>query len=170
MSNLPARNPTFTGCADLLDQLHQRFSPGQAAAVVQTQAQTLHGLGGVGKTQLALEYAHRHAGDYDLVWWVAAEPPAAIPSQLVALARRLGLPEAAEQAETVHALWDALRQRERWLLIFDNAEHPTELRPWWPPGAGRVLVTYLNLLGTHARELFALGQPATTAQTIRRSG
>ena len=133
--------PNFTGRADLLDQLHQRLSPGQAAAVVQTRAQALHGLGGVGKTQLAIEYAHRHAGDYDLIWWVAAEQPAAIPGQLVVLARRLGLPEHAEHAETVQALWDALGQRERWLLIFDNAEHPTELRPWWPPGSGRVLVT-----------------------------
>jgi tetratricopeptide (TPR) repeat protein len=234
VSNLPARNPTFTGRTDLLEQLHQRLSPGQAAAVVQVQAQALHGLGGVGKTQLALEYAHRHAGDYDLVWWVAAEQPAAISGQLVALARRLGLPEAAEQAETIHVLWDALRQRDHWLLVFDNAEHPSDLRPWWPPDSGRVLVTsrnpswaglattvsldvlpraeamaflqrrldradpafdqlaaalgdlplaleqaaayleetttspseYLDLLGTHAHQLFALGQPATTAQTI----
>jgi hypothetical protein len=144
VSNLPARNPNFTGRADLLDQLHQRLSPGQAAAVIQVQAQALHGLGGVGKTQLALEYAHRHKGDYDLIWWVAAEPPAAIPGQLAALARRLGLPEAAEHAETVQALWDALRQRDRWLLVFDNAEHPSDLRPWWPPDAGRVLVTSRN--------------------------
>ena len=234
LSNLPARNPNFTGRDDLLDQLHRRLSPGQPAAVVQVQAQALHGLGGVGKTQLALEYAHRHTSDYELVWWVTAEPPAAIPGQLAALARRLGLPEAAEQAETVHALWDALRQRDRWLLIFDNAEHPNDLRPWWPPDSGRVLVTsrnptwtgltatmpldvlpraaavaflqhrlgrddpaldqladtlgelplaleqsaayleetasspseYLDLLASHARELLALGQPATTAQTI----
>jgi hypothetical protein len=144
VSNLPARNPNFTGRVDLLDQLHQRLHPGQPAAVVQAQAQTLHGLGGIGKTELALEYAHRHAGDYDLVWWRAAQPPAAIPGQLAALARRLGLPEQAEQAETVHALWDVLRQRDRWLLIFDNAEHPNDLRPWWPPGSGRVLVTSRN--------------------------
>jgi hypothetical protein len=144
VSNLPARNPTFTGRADLLDQLHQRLHPGQPAAVVQVQAQTLHGLGGVGKTQLAIEYAHRHAGDYDLVWWVAAEQPAAIPGQLVALARRLGLPGHAEQAETVHVLWDALRSRDRWLLVFDNAEHPSDLRPWWPPGSGQVLMTSRN--------------------------
>jgi hypothetical protein len=69
---------------------------------------------------------------------------AAIPGQLVALARRLGLPEQAEQAETVHVLWDALRHRDRWLLVFDNAEHPTDLRPWWPPSSGRVLVTSRN--------------------------
>jgi tetratricopeptide (TPR) repeat protein len=144
VSNLPPRNRVFTGRADLLDQLHQRLGPGQPAAVVQVQAQTLHGLGGVGKTQLALEYAHRHVGDYDLVWWVTAEPPAAIPGQLVAFARRLGLPEHPEQAETVQALWDALRQRDRWLLVFDNADDPADLRPWWPPGSGRVLVTSRN--------------------------
>ncbi len=73
VANLPARNPTFTDRQDLLDRLHATLHPGQAAAVVQVQAQTLHGLGGVGKTQLALEYAHRHGADYDLIWWVTAE-------------------------------------------------------------------------------------------------
>jgi hypothetical protein len=144
VANLPPRNPNFTGRADLLDQLHQRLHPGQATAVVQVQAQTLHGMGGVGKTQLAIEYAHRHAGGHDLIWWVAAEQPVAIPGQLVTLARRLGLPEHPDQAETIGALWDALRQRDRWLLIFDNAEDPADLRPWWPPDSGRVLVTSRN--------------------------
>jgi tetratricopeptide (TPR) repeat protein len=232
VANLSPRNPAFTGRADLLDQLHTSLHPGQTAAVVQAQA--VHGLGGVGKTQLALEYAHRHADDYDLVWWVAAEQPVAIPGQLVALARRLGIPEAANQAETVAVLYDELRGRDRWLLVFDNAEDPAELRPWWPPGSGRVLVTsrhpawsglaatitldvllrsegiaflqrrlgrddpafealaealgdlplaleqaaayldetatgvadYLDLLRDRAQELFALGRPATTEQTI----
>jgi hypothetical protein len=234
VANFPPRNLTFTGRADLLDQLHASLHPGQAAAVVQVQAQALHGLGGIGKTQLALEYAHRHAADYDLVWWVTAEQPATIPGQLVALARRLGIPEAADQAETVQALWDELRGRNRWLLVFDNAEDPADLRPWWPPNSGRVLVTsrnpawaglaatipldvlprgeavaflrrrlgrddptfdqlatalgdlplaleqaaayleqthtppeeYLELLASRARELFALGRPATSEQTI----
>jgi tetratricopeptide (TPR) repeat protein len=139
VSNLPARNPTFTGRADLLDQLHRRLDPGKPAALVQAQA--IHGLGGIGKTQLALEYAHRHHAEYDLIWWLAAEQPTAIPGQLVALARRLALPDYPEQAETVQALWDALRQRDRWLLIFDNAEDPADLRAWWPPDSGRVLVT-----------------------------
>jgi tetratricopeptide (TPR) repeat protein len=122
VANLPPRNPSFSGRQDLLGQLHASLLPGQAAAVVQPQA--LHGLGGVGKTQLVLEYAYRHLADYDLVWWVTAEQPAAIPGQLVALARRLGIPEAVQQAETVQVLWDELRQRERWLLILDNAEGP----------------------------------------------
>jgi hypothetical protein len=142
VANLPPRNPAFTGRADLLGQLPASLHPGQAAAVVQAQA--LHGLGGVGKTQLALEYAHRHAGDNDVVWWVAAEQPAAIPGQLVVLARRLGIPEAADQAETIAVLYDELRGRDRWLLVFDNAEDPADLRPWWPPESGRVLVTSRN--------------------------
>jgi hypothetical protein len=234
VANLPPRNPAFTGRADLLDQLQTSLQPGRAAAVVEFQAQAVHGLGGVGKTQLALEYAYRHVDDYDLVWWVIAEQPAAISGQLVALARRLGIPEMTEQAETIAVLYDELRGRDRWLVVFDNAEDPADLRPWWPPGSGRVLVTsrnpawaglaatialdvlprsdavaflrrrlgrddpnfdqlanalgdlplaleqaaayldaaaigvgdYLDLLGERARELLALGRPATTEQTI----
>jgi tetratricopeptide (TPR) repeat protein len=142
VANLPPRNPAFTGRDGLLDQLHASLHPGQAAAVVQAQA--LHGLGGVGKTQLALEYAYAHAADYDLIWWITAEQPAAIPGQLVALARRLAIPEAIDQAETIAVLYDELRGRDRWLLIFDNAEDPAELRRWWPPDSGRVLVTSRN--------------------------
>jgi tetratricopeptide (TPR) repeat protein len=82
--------------------------------------------------------------EYDLVWWVTAEQPAAVPGQLVALARRLGIPEATQQAETIQVLWDELRGRDRWLLVFDNAEEPADLRPWWPPESGRVLVTSRN--------------------------
>jgi tetratricopeptide (TPR) repeat protein len=142
VANLPARNLVFTGREHLLDRLHATLRPGQLAAVVQAQA--LHGLGGVGKSQLAVEYAHRHLGEYGLIWWVAAEQPLAVPGQLVALARRLGIPEAAEQAETIQALWDELRQFDRWLLIFDNADDSRGLRPYWPPSNGQVLVTSRN--------------------------
>jgi len=118
--NLPPRNLNFTGRDDLLRQLAEQLTVGTATAVVQAQA--VHGLGGVGKTQLAIEYAHRHQADYDLIWWITADQPLAIPGQLVALARRLGLADAPEQAETIRSLWDELRRRDRWLLIFDNAE------------------------------------------------
>jgi tetratricopeptide (TPR) repeat protein len=144
VANLPPRNSMFTDRQDLLELLHANLRPRQAAAVV-PQAHALYGLGGVGKTQLALEYAHRHASDYDLIWRIVAEQPAAIPEQLAALARRLGIPEAAEQAETVQVLWDELRQRDRWLLVYDNAEGPQQLRPWLPPGGqGHVLITSHN--------------------------
>jgi TIR domain len=77
VTNLPPRNPDFAGRATLLEQLHKTLSGGGQAAVV--QAATVHGLGGVGKTQLTLEYAHRYAADYDVIWWVPSEQALAIP-------------------------------------------------------------------------------------------
>jgi hypothetical protein len=104
--NVPARNPNFTGRRELLQSLRRRLGETAATAVVQTSA--VHGLGGVGKTQLAVEYAHRFASDYDLVWWIPAEQPAAISGRLALLARRLGLPELPSLEEQVNALFDEL--------------------------------------------------------------
>ena len=103
--------------------------------------QTLYGLGGVGKTQLALEYAHRFAAYYDLIWWIDAEQPVLIPEQLARLAERLGLPLGPAVADTVGRLLAELRDRDRWLLILDNAERPADLAAYRPGGAGHVLIT-----------------------------
>ena len=102
------------------------------------------GLGGVGKTQLAVEYAHRHHADYDLVWWLRAEQPATLAGDFAALAAPLGLPEkdAPEQAAAVAAVRAALLRRTRWLLVFDNAETPAALAPYLPHATGgHVLIT-----------------------------
>jgi tetratricopeptide (TPR) repeat protein len=140
VTNLPTRNSDFSGRGRLLEELHERLTAGGATAVV--QAATVHGLGGVGKTQLALEYAHRYASDYDVIWWVPAERPVTVPGLVAGLARRLGVPEPADEAELLASLWDALRERDRWLLIYDNAEGPRDLASYRPPGGGgRVLVT-----------------------------
>jgi tetratricopeptide (TPR) repeat protein len=111
--------------------------------VTQTEAtETISGLGGIGKTQLALEYAHRYASDYDLIWWIGAEQPTMVIAALAELADGLGIAERPDQTEMVDALWEDLRGRDRWLLVFDNAEQPAELLPFLPSGGrGHVLVT-----------------------------
>jgi TIR domain/NB-ARC domain len=140
VSNLPARNRNFSGRGELLEDLHASLLAESAAAVVPTGA--LHGLGGVGKTELALEFAHRFASDYDVAWWVPAEQPTSATAALAALASRSGVAQVADQTEMVAGLLDQLRQRDRWLLIYDNAERPDRLEGLLPQGGGgHVLVT-----------------------------
>jgi len=139
--NLPhLRNPNFTGWGNLLAQLRSALTSGQPAALTQA----IHGLGGVGKTQLAVEYAYRHAAEYDLVWWVRAEEPAALAADYATLAGPLNLPQKDEpdQRLVVQAVRRWLSQNTGWLLIFDNARRPDDLRDYLPSGgAGHVLVT-----------------------------
>ncbi|MFD4143514.1 FxSxx-COOH system tetratricopeptide repeat protein [Streptomyces sp. NPDC058572] len=138
--NLPTRNASFTGRNTLVVRLRQTLAASSRVAV-----QALHGRGGVGKTQLAVEYAHRFAGEYELCWWVAAEDPALIPDQLAQLATRIGAaPAGAPSADAVDALLGELRTRSRWLLVFDNIEDPAALTPYLPGGGGHVLITSRN--------------------------
>ena len=117
------------------------------AAGSRVMVHSVHGMGGVGKTQLAAEYAHAYARDYDLVWWIAAEEPAAIPDQFTALAARLGLTPATEPDALQAQVHDRLRTVPGWLLIFDNADATADIQPWLPPGPmppgvpGHVIVT-----------------------------
>jgi nucleoside phosphorylase/tetratricopeptide (TPR) repeat protein len=134
--NLPLRNPNFTGRGDELDRIRTGL---RAHATMTVQA--LRGMGGVGKTQTVLEYAHRYATDYTLVWWVNAEQATLIADQYVVLAERLGVPPADARADTVAAVCANLRMHGGWLLIFDNAESVDDLRPALPGGVGHVLVT-----------------------------
>ncbi|HTJ35502.1 MAG TPA: TIR domain-containing protein, partial [Dactylosporangium sp.] len=141
--NVPQRNPAFTGRRDTLEQLRDRLSA--SANVVSPQA--LYGLGGVGKTQVAIEYAHRFAADYDLVWWISAEQPSQVRGSLAHLALALKLPASENIEETVQVVLNALRRGEpyrRWLLVFDNADDPEDLRRYLPQGPGHVLLTSRN--------------------------
>ena len=135
--NIPARNPGFTGRDGLLAAVRERMLGGDRAVV-----QALHGMGGVGKTQLAAEYAHRFAGSYDLAWWVNSERAGLMGDQFAALGAALGCVQAGAGTEAVRAAVLAeLRDRGRWLLVFDNAESPAGVRPWLPGGGGHVLIT-----------------------------
>ncbi|MFY1637129.1 FxSxx-COOH system tetratricopeptide repeat protein [Solwaraspora sp. WMMB335] len=137
---VPQRNATFTGRSELLEGLRDRLS----ADVTAVMPQALHGLGGVGKTQIALEYAHRFAVDYDIVWWISAEQPNVVRGSLAELAERLDLPTGGDVSERVDTVLDALRIGEpyqRWLLIFDNAGDPAELERYLPQGPGHTVIT-----------------------------
>ena len=134
--NVPARNPHFTGRGDLLDRLHRWLQSERTLTV-----QALYGLGGVGKTQLVIEYAHRYADEYDVVWWIDAEQPVLIPDQFLGLATHLGVSTNAVATEVVNKVLTELGDRSRWLLIFDNAEHPTDITDYRPRKGGHILVT-----------------------------
>ncbi|MGW6916150.1 FxSxx-COOH system tetratricopeptide repeat protein [Kitasatospora sp. NPDC054939] len=143
--DVPPRNPSFTGRATVLEQLRNQLRGGMAAVL--PTPQTLYGLGGVGKTQVALEYAHRFMSDYDLVWWIDAEQTELVAPSLAELARRLGLRVGDSVSEAAEAAREALRRgvpTSRWLLIFDNADEPSEIRRFFPGGSGHILVTSRN--------------------------
>jgi tetratricopeptide (TPR) repeat protein len=143
--NVPQRNKNFTGRIDLLADLRRRVTS-RATALV---PHALHGLGGVGKTQLAIEYAYRYAGDYQVIWWIHADQAALVRSSLAGLAQRLGIAGAdpGRVEESVTAVLDALRRGEphsRWLLVFDNADQPQLIESFMPSGPGDVIVTSRN--------------------------
>ncbi|GAB7109280.1 FxSxx-COOH system tetratricopeptide repeat protein [Streptomyces phaeofaciens JCM 4814] len=142
--NIPPRNPNFTGRADLLERLGERLREGTTTVL----PEAIHGMGGVGKTQLAIEYAYRHQSEYDIVWWIPAERPGQIGQALVELAQRLGLVSSAEANIAGPAVREALREGRpysRWLLIFDNADSPERVRDYFPTGgSGTILVTSRN--------------------------
>jgi DNA-binding SARP family transcriptional activator len=138
----PARNPHFTGREALLDKLFHRLQ-GQPDTVA---VETIYGLGGVGKTHLAIEYAHRFAGSYSVIWWINAEEPTFIPSQLARLNAELGLPPRASADDLVAQVLGHLGGAGGWLLIFDNAARVGDVAPYRPFGSGHILVTSRNPL------------------------
>ncbi|MWA06348.1 tetratricopeptide repeat protein [Actinomadura sp. LD22] len=142
---IPPRNKNFTGRVEHLARLRSNLTADVTAVV----PHALHGMGGVGKTQMAVEYAYRTRGDYDLVWWVPADQPMLARSSLAALAPELGLPGASMTGieDAANSVLGALRRGQpydRWLLIFDNADQPEDINEMVPRGPGHVLITSRN--------------------------
>ncbi len=124
------RNPNFTGRDDLLNRLSEALTSGHSAAVTQA----IHGQGGIGKTQLAIEYLYRHAADYKVAWWVRCEDPTTRIGDLAALAVPLDLPEkeAQDQNVTLEAVRRWLAAHDGWLLILDNVVEAKDAKPLLP--------------------------------------
>ncbi|ACF11502.1 TPR repeat-containing protein [Chlorobaculum parvum NCIB 8327] len=141
---LPHRNPNFSGREQLLLELRESLTKGQKTALTQ---QALYGLGGIGKTKLAIEYAYRHSASYEVIWWIRSEEPSALASDYAGLALELDLPEKEEtnQALVVQAVTRWLERNSNWLLIFDNARDADSIRSYLPRSAsGHVLITSRN--------------------------
>jgi tetratricopeptide (TPR) repeat protein len=135
----PPRSAVFTGRDAMLGALRDAFAAGG-------RVYALHGIGGVGKTTLAVEYAYRFASGYELVWWIDADQPDRIGEQLAALAEAAGWAAPGTDVQTCATLAGRrLRSTTGWLLVFDNAEDPDAVVRWLPPGgAGHVVVTSRN--------------------------
>jgi hypothetical protein len=137
---IPARTVEFTGRERLLTGLRDALCSGAPAVV-----QAVQGMAGVGKTTTALEYAHRYYDDYDVAWWIPSEDPDLVAGRLADLARALDLATEQDSSEVALArLRGMLRARDRWLLVFDNAEDATTLQPFLPGGDGHVIITSRN--------------------------
>ncbi|MEV7975838.1 FxSxx-COOH system tetratricopeptide repeat protein [Streptomyces sp. NPDC086519] len=144
--NVPQRNSTFTGRGYILEKVREQLRSGMTAVLPQHQA--LFGMGGVGKTQIALEYVHRFGADYDLVWWVPSENVDNVVASLAELGSRIGAPGGEDMAlaskETVRMLSRG-NPTKRWILVFDNADDPEDLAGYMPTtGGGHILVTSRN--------------------------
>jgi tetratricopeptide (TPR) repeat protein len=173
--NIPySHNLFFLGRESELSQIHRRLHAGQATYLSQPQA--ISGLGGIGKTQLALAYAYRYHQEYTAVLWAHAESTEALVSSYVALARHLHLPEreAKEQDIIVQSVKIWLQNHRNWLLILDNADElallPDFLSPGW--GGHVLLTTRATATGRQAYRLeIKTLEPAQGALfLLRRSG
>lgn len=168
---IPFRNPHFTGREVEIQALREQLRAG-STAVIRQPPSALYGLGGVGKTGIATEYAHRYAREYEVVWWINADQEDTIQASLVALGRQLRLLEASpgDRDQSLRLVLDALQSGEpysRWLLIFDNVTEPESLRRYIPQG-GHVIITsriseWRQTLSTEGIEV----REFTRADTVR---
>jgi len=154
--NVPyRRNPFFTGREELMQRLHTLLRQEKAAAL--TQSLVLSGLGGIGKTQTAVEYAYRYAQQYASIFWLNADTMEGILSSYATLAALLELQEQQEpdQQKVVAAVNRWLSTHRDWLLIVDNVEEREMVASVLPtsPEGSLLFTTRRQSLGTLAYPL-----------------
>ena len=138
--NVPyPKNPYFTGRDSYLEEIHNRLHEAKSAVA----GQAIRGLGGIGKTEIAVAYAYKFGSEYDAIFWVRADSELEIQQGLLNVHALLwpdvALPTLDDAIRNVHK-W--LRDNSDWLLIFDNADAPELLKPYLPSIAtGHVLLT-----------------------------
>lgn len=137
--NIRTRNPEFVGREEVLFNLRQTLTRPRPSPL------TLYGMPGSGKTEIAIEYAHRFAGWYELAWWVPSEQSALIGQEFAKLGRELNIDAEAGTDVVRSAVMRQLHELHRWLIVFDNVSDPGSLADWLPGGTGHVLITSKEL-------------------------
>jgi tetratricopeptide (TPR) repeat protein len=173
--NIPYnRNPFFTGREQLLQSLREQLLKGNTMAL--TQPQAISGLGGIGKSQTAIEYAYRYEKQYSYVLWVGAATLEALLSDLSKLADVLDVPgkDPHNQQNTAIAVKTYLSQQRDWLLIFDNADDIEMVRAYLPIGNKTnghiILTTRAEVLGpvAHAIQVQEMDKEEGTQLLLKR--
>ncbi|MFF0451547.1 FxSxx-COOH system tetratricopeptide repeat protein [Streptomyces sp. NPDC004609] len=174
---LDPRVPGLAGRDVLLATMGARLAPAPGpdpASAPGPRLLVLHGLGGVGKTSAAVEYAHRRQDEYGLVWQLRAEDPAVLSAEYGRLADALDLKDRAESADPVTEVHAALAARtDRWLLLLDNVTDERAIRTMLPPaGDGDILLTSRSALwpGPVDLEVPVLDREAAADYLVARSG
>ncbi|KAI9155597.1 methyltransferase CmcJ [Paramyrothecium foliicola] len=138
----PRRNPSFVGRKERIEDILSHFTEKGTNRPASPKCVVLCGLGGVGKSQIALEYAHRSRAQYGACLWVTCDSSTKIAEDVAEIVPRLGM-QAIDARQDVANLRDWLQTTDvEWLLIFDNAESISALEDLWPEsGHGHVLLT-----------------------------
>jgi tetratricopeptide (TPR) repeat protein len=139
---VPPRNPHFTNRHHELDLMRRALDTAQFSGELGVRSCVLSGLGGVGKSSLAAEFAHRHRDRYRLVWWIRSEGSSSIAEDAARLVVALTGAQLSERADVFTHLHRELAVWQPWLLIFDNAKDLAAIREAWPgTDAGHVIIT-----------------------------
>jgi hypothetical protein len=152
LNNLPfPRNGYFSGRSEFLHKIWESFGISDSGNIIQT----LTGMGGIGKTQIALEYAYKNKAEYpDAIWWIQAERKETILEDFRKLIEKAGMvadKSDLDENRIKEFLQDWYNCHSKWLFIFDNAENSSDILPWLPKASGG------NILITTRKNNFPLG-------------